>query len=579
MLSLKWDREKKMKSKSKKIGLVVLTAILAIAAISVATVGAQPVEVWNITASGTYPGRAIATAGDCVYLAGLTDPGGASFGDAFLNKYNSTDGTLIWNITWGGTGCDYGWATATDDSMVYLAGTCPAGKKDSAAFLNKYDKDGNLIWNVTWGGTADDAGNVIATASDCVYLAGDRNMFSRSEGGYSSVFLNKYDKDGNLIWNITWGGTDFHASYARAATTGDYVYLAGNTIDKIIFLNKYDKDGNLIWHITWGEKIEWKSTFAIATGDSAVYLAGITGRDAFLNKYDKDGNLLWNTTWENATGWATATGDNAVYLAGWRGDDILSAPAFLNKYNCTDGTLIWNMTRGVNATGMATATGDNAVYLAGTSNDGAFLVKYSEPTPTPSENETLKCKTLWYFDDQSVQCQQDKFCGDYMYESLRTFETEEECKVAFETYLKEKGEGTLECKTLWYFDDQSVKCQQDKFCGDYMYESLRTFETEEECKEAFEKYLKEKGEGTLECKTLWYFDDQSVKCQQDKFCGDYMYESLRTFETEEECKEAFEKYLKEKGKETSTPTPPGFELGFAIAGLLAVAYLVRRRRK
>jgi hypothetical protein len=523
MLSLKWGREKKMKSKNKKIGLVVLTAILAISAFSVATVGAQPVEVWNITASGTYPGRAIATAGDCVYLAGLTDPGGASFGDAFLNKYNSTDGTLIWNITWGGTGCDYGWATATDDSMVYLAGTCPAGKKDSAAFLNKYDKEGNLIWNVTWGGTADDAGNAIATASDCVYLAGDRNMFSRSEGGYSSVFLNKYDKDGNLIWNITWGGTDFHASYARAATTGDYVYLAGNTIDKIIFLNKYDKDGNLIWHITWGEKIEWKSTFAIATGDSAVYLAGITGRDAFLNKYDKDGNLLWNTTWENASAWATATGDNAVYLAGWRGDDILSAPAFLNKYNSTDGTLIWNMTR-VNATGMATATGDNAVYLAGTSDDGAFLVKYSEPTPTPSENETRECKTLWYFDDQSVQCQQDKFCGDYMYQSLHTFETEEECKVAFETYLKEKGEETRECKTLWYFDDQSVQCQQNKFCGMYMYKSLHTFETEEECKAAFEKYLKE------------------------------------------------------KGKETPTPTPPGFESGFAIAGLLAVAYLVLRRR-
>ena len=463
----------KSKSKSKKIGLVVLTAILAIAAISVATVGAQPVEVWNITASGTYAGNAIATAGDCVYLAGLTDPGGASFGDAFLNKYNSTDGTLIWNITWGGTGCDYGRATATDDSMVYLAGQCPAGKKDSAAFLNKYDSaTGNLIWNVTWGGTAGDAGNAIATASDCVYLAGDRNMFSRSEGGYSSVFLNKYDKDGNLIWNITWGGTDFHASYARAATTGDYVYLAGNTIDKIIFLNKYDKDGNLIWHITWGEKIEWKCTLAIATGDSAVYLAGITGirGDAFLNKYDKDGNLLWNTTWENATAWATATGDNAVYLAGWRGDDILSAPAFLNKYNCTDGTLIWNMTR-VNATGMATATGDNAVYLAGMSNDGAFLVKYSEPTPpTPSENETGECKTLWYFDDQSVQCQQKQFCGDYMYQSLHTFETEEECKAAFE------------------------------------------------------------------------------------------------------------KYLKEKGKETPTPTPPGFEAGFAIAGLLAVAYLVLRRR-
>ncbi|KAF5434711.1 hypothetical protein C5S35_13360, partial [Candidatus Methanophagaceae archaeon] len=30
---------------------------------------------------------------------------------------------------------------------------------------------------------------------------------------------------------------------------------------------------------------------------------------------------------------------------------------------------------------------------------------------------------------------------------------------------------------------------------------------------------------------------------------------------------------------TPTPTPPGFEAVFAIAGLLAVAYLVQRRKK
>ena len=88
---------------------------------------------------------------------------------------------------------------------------------------------------------------------------------------------------------------------------------------------------------------------------------------------------------------------------------------------------------------------------------------------------------------------------------------------------------------------------------------------------------------TGECKTLWYFDEQSVKCQQDEFCGVYMYKGLRTFEAEEECKAALEKYLREEQEETLTPsptqTPPGFDAGFAIAGLLAVAYLVLRRRR
>jgi PGF-CTERM protein len=98
---------------------------------------------------------------------------------------------------------------------------------------------------------------------------------------------------------------------------------------------------------------------------------------------------------------------------------------------------------------------------------------------------------------------------------------------------------------------------------------------------------------TGECKTLWYFDEQSVKCQQKEFCGLYMYKGLHTFEAEEECRAALEKYLREEQKETltpsptrtqtqtpsPTPTPPGFDAGFAIAGLLAVAYLVLRRRR
>ena len=147
----------------------------------------------------------------------------------------------------------------------------------------------------------------------------------------------------------------------------------------------------------------------------------------------------------------------------------------INKYD-KDGNHIWNVTWGENRefkSPFAIATGDSAVYFASEDNAGAFLVKFSEPTPTPTPSENV----------------------------------------------------------------------------------------------------------TGECKTLWYFDEQSVKCQQKQFCGLYMYKGLHTFETEEECKAAFEKYLKEKGKETSTPASPGFEAGFAIAGLLAVAYLVLRRRK
>lgn len=130
-----------MKSKNKKICLVVLTAILVISAFSVipTTVGAQPVEVWNVTWPGL--GTAVATTEDSVYLAGVN----TNLTDAFLNKYDK-DGNLIWNITCGGIGTS-GLATATSgDNAVYLAGSktnesvAPIYTNDSDAFLVKFSE-------------------------------------------------------------------------------------------------------------------------------------------------------------------------------------------------------------------------------------------------------------------------------------------------------------------------------------------------------------------------------------------------------------------------------------------------------
>ena len=87
-----------MKIKSKKIGFVVLIAILAISVVSVIAtpVSAQPEEVWNVTWGGTGADRvrAIATTEDSVYLAGtcvFTNTTNAAFpkyyGNIYIGRY------------------------------------------------------------------------------------------------------------------------------------------------------------------------------------------------------------------------------------------------------------------------------------------------------------------------------------------------------------------------------------------------------------------------------------------------------------------------------------------------------------
>jgi catechol 2,3-dioxygenase-like lactoylglutathione lyase family enzyme len=373
-----------MKNKSKVL-LVVLTAIFVCSAFSVTFAEAQPVEVWNVTwgGPGDDEGRAVATVGDFVYLAGNID--GV---DAFLNKYDKA-GNIIWNITWemfpssGDWYSDVVAMTATKGS-VYLAGvTTSSNNSDFDAFLNRYDTDGNLIWNITYGGSGSFMGYATAATEDCVFLAGE---ITSNSSNYAA-FLNRYDIDGNLIWNITWGDTA-----GATATTGDSVYVAGDHHGKA-FLNKYDSDGNLLWNITWGEL----GTHGLATAatEDSVYLAGNTLPGAFLNKYDNDGNLLWNITSGGMSPgwWATAATEDSVYLAGAnRSSDFNFSKASLTKYNSTDGSFIWNITWGKagGVNGRAVAATNDSVYLAGTTavsntaNGSAFLVKYSYPAPTPT---------------------------------------------------------------------------------------------------------------------------------------------------------------------------------------------------
>lgn len=54
-----------------------------------------------------------------------------------------------------------------------------------------------------------------------------------------------------------------------------------------------------------------------------------------------------------------------------------------------------------------------------------------EDEDTSEDIDEASCEDLWWFDDSSTACEQDQFCGLYMYEGLQTFETLPLCESAF----------------------------------------------------------------------------------------------------------------------------------------------------
>ncbi len=169
-------------------------------------------------------------------------------GDAFLAKFTS-DGTLSWNKTWGGYSADSAnRVIITADGGYVIAGqTYSFGAGGYDAFLAKFTSDGTLLWNKTWGGSSFDVVNGITAATDGGYVIVGWTTLG---AGVYDAFLVKFSSDGNLSWNKTFGGSS--SDYGNDIITlpdGGYIvagetanYGAGN-YDALIA--KYKSDGDI----------------------------------------------------------------------------------------------------------------------------------------------------------------------------------------------------------------------------------------------------------------------------------------------------------------------------------------------
>ncbi|MFX1500449.1 MAG: hypothetical protein ACFFDH_05725 [Promethearchaeota archaeon] len=213
-----------------------------------------------------------------------------------------------WNKTWGGSDGEIGDEIRLDGSgnILITGETQSYGAGNYDVFLLKYDSDGNLLWNITWGGSESEYGNGIEIDSlENILTIGSTMSYG---AGYNDVFLLKYNSSGNLLWNKTWGGSGLDEGNGIVIDGSGNILITGATqsygagaTDTLLL--KYDSDGNLLWYKTWGG-FGYECGFGIAVdGSGNILITGSTssygaGEDnTFILKYDSDGNLLWYKIW------------------------------------------------------------------------------------------------------------------------------------------------------------------------------------------------------------------------------------------------------------------------------------------
>ena len=327
--------------------------------------------IWAKSAGGAYDdyprGICVDNAGNVIITGGYSSPlahfdnitltnAGTMQGDSsaniFVAKYDSS-GNVIWAKTAGSQRYDQGTAVKVDNAGdIFLAGTLTSdsfnigtttlrdsnvilfGRKGANALWVKYDASGSVLWTKEamnlYNNDPGVVSNIIATDANGNlfaggYFVGQGFIFGSDTLFGGSMFLAKYDSQGNLLWlkgvnsaNAFDLCTDNQNNvyitgsfYSSSITIGNYFLPNSRDSYDEIFIAKYNNSGNVIWARKDGGEGEDGGTGICTDNKGHIYLAGSFFADTisfgahtisspgnsftnvFAAQYDTSGNPLW----------------------------------------------------------------------------------------------------------------------------------------------------------------------------------------------------------------------------------------------------------------------------------------------
>jgi len=242
--------------------------------------------------------------------------------------------SLLSQTTWGGAGSD----VASGVAMAPDGSTCVVGISDSFAtdqfgtpspriFVVKFAANGSLAWQRIWNGTT-----IRNLGRPGVAIAPDGSVYATgvSADNRNDAVLLKFDANGTLQWERTWGDADSNETFGVAAAADGSVYITGTATafsagSTGIFVVKFDAAGNVVWQrIADGAAA---NGIAVAA-DGSVFAVGTVPRNSQIGTFDllvlkiaANGTLAWSRAYTagdvaDPRGGVAASPDGSVVAAG-----------------------------------------------------------------------------------------------------------------------------------------------------------------------------------------------------------------------------------------------------------------------
>lgn len=262
----------------------------------------------------------IQTADGGLFFVGFLDITAAR-GDGFAEKGNSltrhgvgefwgtkldSEGNIQWRKYFGGTNNDRAYGVVqSDDGGFVLAGFSESADFDIKNSQGSYDfwvvkidSTGELIWENSFGGTGIDRANSIVKTPDGSYVIAGHTFSNDADvsknNGESDFWLIKISDNGNLLWERSFGGTEFEDAESISILADGGFMIVGNSksVDGDAIENSGEND---IWIIrTDAEgRLEWQKSIGgsgldygfdlLENGDGSILVVGETQSQDFPN--------------------------------------------------------------------------------------------------------------------------------------------------------------------------------------------------------------------------------------------------------------------------------------------------------
>lgn len=228
------------------------------------------------------------------------------------------DGTKEWRRYFGGSNNDRSYdALETADGGFLMTGTSESNDYDKTDPKGTYDywavrltAAGDLVWTKSFGGSEiDNSYASILTADGNYIMVGDSRSADQdvtSPRGNADAWLVKFDDNANMIWQKSFGGSQFDTAHSIVQrNNGDYILsghsrsadgdLLKNNGSNDAWIFGIDASGTMKFQVNiGGSELDFASD-AIETSDNKIIAVGNSESndlDIPLNKGSKDFLLI-----------------------------------------------------------------------------------------------------------------------------------------------------------------------------------------------------------------------------------------------------------------------------------------------